>query len=1129
MGVQSDLKALRSDLASAAAAAASGEVGGAAAGRQVAALQRIIDRAETDIRLKTEAVLQTALNDQYTTLPAIRDVKRSRGEGGGASRPMTQNRPASATVRLSAKEQHQARRQMDMLLKPTSAGARAFLQERFGVTAPPEASKRSAHKVLPTSFPRMLMLVGPAQAGLAACAVTACTMTSCGSQQAKGILMRKKTSKPGPILSKEARKDPSAPPPRLTAKDVGRGMQQLVERGLVPKHVDLTPAFVKTPAPVLCGQVPMHAWEDQFVKQEPYTNSLGFNLSGIRMDMIARAETVAPPPRTHTTQSMRHAPPSRATAAKEAGGKEATPVKAREVSLKVVAPGEEEAAEPLEHVADGGAPGEVATPRDYNTLLDEFSLHQFIIRRGKTLATTPEFESFRRKHIRGWGPIQDVIMLLERLLETYEVPIAYVDGNKLSQLAQMEHRAPTNDDLLECLVNLDQILTTIRLPGSRYKGSHRERNASLAVQAVFRGHLCRRAFRNSMLRFRAALIIQRMWKTITTARTTERVVENRIAARREHFANLAQRLAQGWALMQRRKRVVVHLPSLSREEAQRMSMHDFAVRQNAQLARLTWLAASDVEVIYVAPFPLAPDLMQYYSKLLQVSGHERPEDRFKVVFPENYDRFPSHFSLATVLAYSPRCLRRIKNFCKGKESYIVPGVVGPDDLKVACLLDMPLLGPEPQVAAVYGSKSGAKRIFSIAEVNTPPGAYDLYSEHETLHSLARLIFQRLDIRRWLFKIDDEFLGRGHAWLDVHHLQCHAALVREKARSSQIWLDPTKQNAAVNKVMEELVRVLPRRAETAHKDLFPSWEAYLETFTRVGGVIEAVPAPGADGAPPPGLEVQSPSVNLLVQPNGEVTVHSTHDHLFTPDYHYVGATFPQQSANRDALHGAARAVGAACFAKGIVGYVSVDFVAFVDPEGREKLWAVDLNIGMNDTAASFELFKFVTSGHYDEGLGLFLVDGEEPPDAAPGAPDARARGYAACDPLYHPNVAAVQYSVFFNLCRLKGVHFDLQEREGTAFVLVDSFAGGVLGMLCVARDRLAALRMLADGLDFVQLQLGISRSNSEKLLPVGSFRSCVREVRRRIEHDAALAAENEALREEEEEQHELMRQNQARDA
>ena len=49
------------------------------------------------------------------------------------------------------------------------------------------------------------------------------------------------------------------------------------------------------------------------------------------------------------------------------------------------------------------------------------------------------------------------------------------------------------------------------------------------------------------------------------------------------------------------------------------------------------------------------------------------------------------------------------------------------------------------------------------------------------------------------------------------------------------------------------------------------------------------------------------------------------------------------------------------------------------------------------------------------------------------------------------------------------------------------------MLCVARDRLRGLKMLSEGLDFVQLQLGISRSNSEKLLPVGQFRSCVREV------------------------------------
>jgi hypothetical protein len=36
-----------------------------------------------------------------------------------------------------------------------------------------------------------------------------------------------------------------------------------------------------------------------------------------------------------------------------------------------------------------------------------------------------------------------------------------------------------------------------------------------------------------------------------------------------------------------------------------------------------------------------------------------------------------------------------------------------------------------------------------------------------------------------------------------------------------------------------------------------------------------------------------------------------------------------------------------------------------------------------------------------------------------------RCYCVSDITYHPNLATVQYNVFFNLCRLKGVHFDLQ--------------------------------------------------------------------------------------------------------
>jgi hypothetical protein len=51
-----------------------------------------------------------------------------------------------------------------------------------------------------------------------------------------------------------------------------------------------------------------------------------------------------------------------------------------------------------------------------------------------------------------------------------------------------------------------------------------------------------------------------------------------------------------------------------------------------------------------------------------------------------------------------------------------------------------------------------------------------------------------------------------------------------------------------------------------------------------------------------------------------------------------------------------------------------------------------------------------------------------------------------------------------------VSFDLLNRTGTAFNLMDSFAGGVLGILAVGPSRLDALRKFTDCMDFVQKQV-----------------------------------------------------------
>lgn len=83
--------------------------------------------------------------------------------------------------------------------------------------------------------------------------------------------------------------------------------------------------------------------------------------------------------------------------------------------------------------------------------------------------------------------------------------------------------------------------------------------------------------------------------------------------------------------------------------------------------------------------------------------------------------------VSTLLKYSPHTLSRIKNLIQGKQAYLVSGVPHVDDLAVADELGVPVLGPEPAVAQLYGTKSGIRRIFSSSGVGMPPGKADIYT------------------------------------------------------------------------------------------------------------------------------------------------------------------------------------------------------------------------------------------------------------------------------------------------------------------------------------------------------------------------------------------------------------------
>ena len=64
-----------------------------------------------------------------------------------------------------------------------------------------------------------------------------------------------------------------------------------------------------------------------------------------------------------------------------------------------------------------------------------------------------------------------------------------------------------------------------------------------------------------------------------------------------------------------------------------------------------------MDIIYVCPFFLSPEVQKYYKKILELVEIEDPDERFKLVFPENADRFSAHLSMAQALTYSPKALK----------------------------------------------------------------------------------------------------------------------------------------------------------------------------------------------------------------------------------------------------------------------------------------------------------------------------------------------------------------------------------------------------------------------------------------------------------------------------------------
>ncbi|XP_057286492.1 IQ domain-containing protein H isoform X9 [Pezoporus wallicus] len=571
--------------------------------------------------------------------------------------------------------------------------------------------------------------------------------------------------------------------------------------------------------------------------------------------------------------------------------------------------------------------------------------------------TAPGFLAFKQHYCLSWGSIASFLEHTEKLLQDYAVPLATINCKKLAEVASDFERdeKPSKNDILSVIKNQSTVEKILNRPGQRHKGHGGTEMAATKIQATWRCYQARKAYIHLRQQQWASGVIGSSWRSCNHMARVKKSLKESRQRHLESFHIRAKHLAANWNRIRTSRRTIIHIPSLGYSQGIREHIPDLALQQNMQMGRLCDILDANVDVIYICPLHLSEELLQYYNKLLGLQAAVRsgnPEamgdlqDRFRILTPEAINSFPEHhMCLATLLKYSPKTIKRIRTLLQSRAAYIVGGVPHNDDLAVADMLNVPILGSVPEVAHLYSTKSGSKQIFASARVPTPPGESDIYNKEQMISILSQLIVDNMEVQRWLFKVNDECGGNGTAYCDIiSHLKCYPWVQKERERHSP------------------------------------------ETWS----------------------------------------------------------------------------------------------------EKRAHVWATDLDLCYSDQLALTQLMLYVTDGNLDctssrfeVSLGSKRMESQRIEHEETETPAPRNSWCAAASSqLKHSSLAETYYGVFLQTCQACGVGFDLQEKQGTVFILYEDQQRQRLGMITIGEDLQGVLMTFARNLFIIHQEISAPNMQGE---------------------------------------------------
>ena len=472
------------------------------------------------------------------------------------------------------------------------------------------------------------------------------------------------------------------------------------------------------------------------------------------------------------------------------------------------------------------------------------------------------------------------------------------------------------------------------------------------------------------------------------------------------FAELKQQLPD--ILRSYRARDGVHtsvvIPSISVNQEELAKIEGAAFYEERLLFTLIRLANPLSRVIYVTSQPVHGEILDYYLQHLPGMPLARARQRLLVVCL--YDASPK--PLTRKILERPRVLERMRRFIGDpSRAYVTCYNSTALERRLAVELGIPLNAVDPSLLWM-GTKSGSRKIFEEAGVPFALGTNDVHSRDDVVGALDRLATARPGIRRAVVKLNESFAGEGNG------------VYRFKQPLPE---DPAERLLAISRGLDDIE--WPGDRETLG--------SFLRKLGDMGGIVEEWIE--AD-------EVESPSVQMQVQPDGSLSIISTHDQVLggSTGQAYLGCRFPADERYRTPILEAGQRIGRVLARRGALGRFGVDFVVSRKGHSAWQAHAVEINLRMGGTTPPFMALEFLGGGHLDPETGLYM------------AVDGRAKYYYATDNLKSPAYRGLLPDDLMDLMVEYGIHFQHQSLTGVLFFMIGALSQyGKLGVTSIGNS------------------------------------------------------------------------------